>query len=279
MDQIRIDRVRGAQTQQRALPAGTILIVAALMVALAAFPDGRALVQAGLARLLVPLQVVTSQVLDRSGTLIGTVARAGDLAVQNQAYREDIRQLQTTLVQMRDLEAENNDLRALLGLRDRLPIGQLIPAQIIARDPLAVVQAVVIDRGADDGLAPNMPVVTDRGVVGRIVEVFPTSAKTLLLTDVNSGIAVRTQGPETQASGLVRGTGDGRLLLQYVAQDEIIRSGDDVLTSGVGGTFPPGLVVGSISQIRQSDVSVYQEALIEPAVRARSLERVYVLSR
>src|SRR5206468_7112558 len=124
-------------------------------------------------------------------------------------------------------------------------------------DPLAQVQAVVIDRGTDDGVSTNMPVVTDRGVVGRTVEIYPTSSKTLLLTDVNSAVAVRTEGAETHASGLVRGTGDGRLLLQYVPQEDSIRVGDAVLTSGIGGSFPPGLAIGMISQIRQADVSVF----------------------
>lgn len=279
MDQIRLGRVRGTAGQQRAFPLGTALVLGAIALALGAFPDGRALLQASAARMLTPLQSAASQALEGSGTLSGTISRAGDLAAQNQAYREDIRQLQAVLAQVRDLEAENNDLRSLLGLRERLPIGKLTPAQIIARDPLALVQAVVIDRGTDDGLALNMPVVTDRGVVGRLVEVYPTSAKALLLTDVNSGVAVRTEGDESRASGLVRGIGDGRLMLQYVPQEETIRQGDVVLTSGVGGTFPPGLVIGSISQIRQSDVSVFQEALVEPAVRARNLERVYVLSK
>lgn len=277
MDQIRLGRVRSTPTQTRGFPAGTVLVTAAILALIAAFPDGRAILQGGASRVMAPLQEVTAQAIDNTGALFGTVARAGDLAAQNQAYREDIRQLRATLAEMRELESENRDLRALLGLRDRLPRGHLVPAQIVARDPLALVQAVVIDRGSDDGLTANMPVVTDRGVVGRIVELFPSSAKALLLTDVNSGIAVRTEGPESQASGLVRGTGDGRLILQYVAQDETIRPGDAVFTSGVGGVFPPGLMIGVISQIRQLDVSVFQEALVEPAVRARNLERVYVL--
>jgi rod shape-determining protein MreC len=277
MDQIRIGRVR--TQQQRSFPTGVVAALTALIVVLSAFPDGRALAQGLLARVFAPMQLGTARALETSGDFFGNVARAGSLAGQNQSYREEIRQLQVTLAQMRDLEAENRDLRALLGLRERLPLGKLTPAQIVARDPLSLVQAVVIDRGSDDGLTTNLPLVTDRGVVGRLVEVFPSTAKALLLTDVNSGIAVRTEGPESRGSGLVRGTGDGRLVLQYVAQDETIRPGDQVLTSGVGGTFPAGLLVGTITQIRQSDVGVFQEALVDPAVRARNLERVYVLSK
>ncbi len=279
MDQIRLGRIRTGTDHQRSFPIVTFVMVVALGVALVVFPDGRTLVQAGAARMLAPVQGALAQSLEGAGLLFGTISRAGDLARENQAYRDEMRQLQATLAQMRDLQAENNDLRALLGLRERLPIGRLTPAQIIARDPLALIQAVIIDRGKDDGVDANMPVVTDRGVVGRTVEAYPTSAKALLLTDVNSAVAARSEGPESRASGLVRGSGDGRLILQYVPQEEVLRVGDAVLTSGAGGNFPPGLMIGSISQIRQSDVSVFQEALVEPAVRARNLERVYVLSK
>lgn len=242
-------------------------------------PQPRAVTQDLMARLVAPGHGAVAAALSSVGGLFATVSQAGELAGQNRALREDVRQLQATLAQMRELEAENRDLRALLGLRERLPLGKLIPAQVIARDPLALVQAITIDRGLDDGVATNMPIVTDQGVVGHVVEAHGTLSKALLLTDVNSAAAVRTNRSGSQANGLVRGTGDGRLVLQYVAQDEVLQEGDLVMTSGVGGVFPPGLTVGTITRVRQSDVSVFQEALVQPAVRARTLGRVYILGK
>lgn len=271
--------IRVGRQAQRGLPTWVVVACVLVVLALAALPGPRAFSQGLMARVATPAQTTTLQALSGVGQLLGTVTQAGDLTAQNRALRDDVRQLQVTLAQMRELEAENRDLRALLGLRDRLPIGNLIPAQVIARDPLTLIQAITIDRGFEDGVAANMPIVTDQGVVGHIVEVHATSSKALLLTDVNSAAAVRTNRPDSQANGLVRGTGDGRLLLQYVTQDEVLRDGDLVLTSGVGGVFPPGLVVGAIARVRQSDVSVFQEALVEPAVRARSLGRVYILGK
>ncbi|MBI4213775.1 MAG: rod shape-determining protein MreC [Chloroflexi bacterium] len=278
MDELRIGRVP-ASPGQRLLPGWSVVGLALVVVVLAVLPGLRLVLQDSAIRLIAPLQAAVAQTLVSTGNLVGTVSQAGDLAAQNQSYREQIEQLQTSLAHVRELEAENRDLRGLLGLRDRLPIGKLIPAQVVARDPLALVQAVMIDRGRDDGVAISFPVVTDRGVVGRIVEIHASSAKALLLTDVNSAVAVQTRGSESQASGLVRGAGDGRLILEYVPQEESLRQGDAVITSGVGGTFPPGLVIGTVTQIRQTDVGVFQQALVEPAVRARSLERVYVLGK
>jgi rod shape-determining protein MreC len=167
----------------------------------------------------------------------------------------------------------------MLGLRELAPAGSLVSANVIARDPMAIVQSVVIDRGSDDGVTVNYPVVSWRGIVGRVVEVHPRSSKVLLITDVNSGVSARMQDDDSRATGITRGNGDGRLVLQYVPRTDSLRTGSVLITSGIGGTFPPGLVIGTILQIRQKDVEVFQEALIEPAVDIRNLERIYVLLR
>ena len=77
----------------------------------------------------------------------------------------------------------------------------------------------------------------------------------------------------------VRGIGDGRLLLQYVPRSDKLQVGDVAITSGIGGVFPAGLVVGRVAQVRQKDVDVFQEALVETTVDMRSLERTYVFLR
>lgn len=230
-------------------------------------------------RLLAPLQFGLARALGGFGHLIETVSQAGQLSAQNQSYRNEIDRLQSMLVQMRELELENDDLRRLLDLRRRAPGGSLLSVNVIAQDPLSMVQSVSVDRGSDDGVAVDAPVITWRGLAGRVVEVQPTSAKVLLLTDVNSAVSARIQEPASRATGLIRGVGDGRLLLQFVPRTDTLRTGDLVITSGIGGGFPAGLVVGRILQARQRDVDVFQEALVEPSVDVRNLERLYILLR
>jgi rod shape-determining protein MreC len=227
----------------------------------------------------VPVQSWITRTATGVGHLVNTVQQAGDLAEQNRLYREEIDRLEASLIRMREVELENHDLRQMLGLRDVAPPGSLLSANVIARDPLALVNAVIIDRGAADGVAVNQAVVTWRGVVGRIVEVHPKSAKVLLLTDVNSAVSARIQDPSSRATGTLRGIGDGRLLLQYVPRADRLQGGDVVITSGIGGVFPAGLVVGKVLQVHQKDVEVFQEAVVEPAVDIRSLERTYVFLR
>lgn len=228
-------------------------------------------------RVVAPLQFGVSRALSGVAYLFDTVQQAGDLAAQNVAYREEINRLQALLVQMAELQVENDDLRRLLDLRPPARPGRLLSVNVLAQDPLSIVQAVTVDRGSDDGVRVDFPVITWRGLVGRVVEIHPTAAKVLLITDVNSAVSARIQDAETRATGIVRGTGDGRLLLQYVPRTEPLHPVDLAITSGMGGTFPPGLVIGQVLLARQKDVEVFQEALLEPAVDMRNLERLYII--
>src|SRR6266542_57134 len=264
---------------RRTVPGSVAIIALGLSSALVFSPGVAFQAEALGTRLVAPLELGLSRVTGSVSHLFDTVQHAGDLAAQNQVYRDEIDRLQAAIVQMRELEVENHDLRELLGLRERAGLGNLLSVDVIARDPLGPVQAVTIDRGAGDGVQANMPVITWKGLVGRVVEVQPTSAKVLLLTDVNSAVSVRIQDPASRATGVIRGVGDGRLLLQYVPRTDLLRTDDIAITSGIGGVFPPGVLVGRVLQVRQRDVEVFQEALVEPAADMRNLERLYVLLR
>jgi rod shape-determining protein MreC len=262
---------------RRTLPGSVAIVALGLSGALVFSPGVAFQAEAVGSRLVAPLELGLSRVTAIVGHLFGTVQHAGDLAAQNETYRDEIDRLQAAVVQMRELEVENHDLRELLGLRERAGLGSLLSADVIARDPLGPVQAVTIDRGSRDGVQANMPVITWKGLIGRVVEVQPTSAKVLLITDVNSAVSVRIQDPASRATGVIRGVGDGRLLLQYVPRTDLLRTDDIAITSGSGGIFPPGVLVGRVLQVRQRDVEVFQEALVEPAADMRNLERLYVL--
>ena len=261
------------------MPVWVPMLVLIMIGALIMAPGPASQAEAIGNRLLAPFQFGISRALGGVSHLMETVKRAGQISAENEVYRDEIDRLKSMLVQMQELELENDDLRRLLDLRRRAPGGSLLSVNVIAQDPLSIMQSVSVDRGSDDGVAVDAPVISWRGLVGRVVEVHPTSAKVLLLTDVNSAVSARIQEPTSRATGLIRGVGDGRLLLQFVPRTDTLRTGDLVITSGVGGGFPPGLMVGKILQARQRDVDVFQEALVEPAVDVRNLERLYVLLR
>lgn len=213
-----------------------------------------------------------------SGERWGTViSRADELARENEELRERVGLLESELVRAKELEIENADLRNLLELKARTGSPRLAPVRVIARDPSPYVQAITVDRGTDDGVRDGMPVVSWTGLVGRVTKASSSSARVLLITDINSSITSRVQSHETRATGTLRGRADGGLLMQHIPQEEPVQTGDKVITSDLGGLLPSGLLIGEVVQVRRKDVEVFQEALVMPSTDMRRLDRLYVL--
>ena len=120
-----------------------------------------------------------------------------------------------------------------------------------------------------------MTVVTERGLVGQISEVGETSSKVLLITDPLS--AVNSVLQTSRATGMVKGISGGQIFLDEVPQGASIELGDIVLTSGLGGTFPRGLVVGQVTDVSEQDVEMFQTAALHATVDFNKLEVVLVI--
>jgi rod shape-determining protein MreC len=254
-----------------------VLLLLGVVGGLLLLPRPAREVEAVGSRLLEPLQASVSSAFGQAEDITSVVRRMTELSAQNDQYREEIDRLQAEIARLRELEAENRDLRNLLGLKQRAGTGELLPARVIARDPSPFVQAITLDRGTDDGVKEGMTIITWRGVVGRVNRVSPTSSKVLLITDTSSSISGRIQTSESRVTGIIRGRPEGGLLMQRIPQEETLQTGETVVTSDFGGLMPEGLVIGQIIQIRRKDVDVLQEAVIEPSADLKQLERLYVL--
>lgn len=269
--------MRSKALARRPLPlwlALAVLLLAALLVVL---PGPGRQVEALASQAAIGLQRGVAAISTQIATMADTIQRAGQLREQNLIYREQVERLQAEMVRLRELELENQDLRNLLGLRQQAPPGDMVAVRVAARDPVPFAQALVVDGGSDQGIREDMPVLSWRGLVGRVLEVQPTSARVLLVTDASSSISGRIQNPDSRATGLVRGRNDDWLLMQYIGQQEQVQTGDLVITSGLGGVFPAGLPLGKVVQVRRRDQELFQEALVEPAARLGHLERLYVV--
>lgn len=251
------------------------MVAAAVALALAPGP-ARQFESLG-SRVFEPIQLGVSGLVDAVDQFWSTFRRVGELAGENAAYREQVDRLQAELVRMRELEQENHDLRNLLGLKQRAGPGELIPVRVVGSEVTPFVQTLTIDRGTDDGVQEGLALVTWRGLVGRVIKASATTAKVLLITDVNSSVAARVQDPSSRATGLVRGLGQDGLIMEQIPQQDRIETGQTVISSGLGGVYPEGLVIGTIVRIQHKDVDVFQSALLQPAVDVNKLERLYVL--
>ena len=135
---------------------------------------------------------------------------------------------------------------------------------------------IFINRGSDDGLKKGMPVITDKGLVGRIDAVTATAARVQLITDTSSVVNVRLEPDRGDAQ--IVGSLTGEITATMVSQDVSLQTGDLVLTSGLGGTYPSDLVIGQITTIRKQSSELFQSATVQPVVDFTTLQAVLVIT-
>ncbi len=226
-------------------------------------------------RVLSPVQLVLERVVSPISKVANGVMHAVRLGAENQALRDENAELRNLVMLLQEARLENEELRRELDFKSAVPNYHLLAAEVIGHDPNNLLQYLIIDRGAADGLKPGMPVLTADGLVGRISRVSHSSAAVMLISDPSSSVSALIQ--QSRATGLVQGYPGQELVMRYIPQGEEVNVGDVVLTSGLGGGFPKRLVIGQVASVKRSDVEMFQEARVVPAVRLRDLETVQVL--
>jgi rod shape-determining protein MreC len=212
----------------------------------------------------------------------GTVERVWNgyidlLAVrrENEFLRRRVAELERQAVLFAEMAETDRRLSELLKFRVNL-VGDAQAALIIGRDPFPSFGTVVISKGSSDGIQRGMAVVAPQGIVGRTLSVAPHASRVLLITDHNSGVDALVQ--RTRARGVVEGTVDGRCLMKYLKREEDVAVGDRVVTSGLDGIFPKGLVVGEVVHVTKGTRGLLQVAEVRPAAPLNDLEEVLVLA-
>jgi rod shape-determining protein MreC len=182
--------------------------------------------------------------LDR---LVHNLASRSAILKQNQALQREHMLLNARLQKMVALEAENRRIRSLLQSSRKLDERMLI-AEIVAISPDPYRHYLKLNKGSSDGVFVGQALVDAHGIMGQITEVYPLTSVALLITDPNHGIPV-----EIARNGLrtiAHGEGSGGLSLPYLPSNADIQSGDELVSSGLGGRFPPGYPVGTVTSIR-----------------------------
>ena len=198
------------------------------------------------------------------------------LRQRNTDLESEVSELQAQVIQLQQQVGETQVLAALVDFAQANPENQYKGAAVIGRDPSPFLHYVIINRGSNDGIRRGMPVVTDQGLVGRVDAVIADASRVQLITDPASTVNVRLQNAETDAS--LSGSITGDLSLDLVSQDTSIQSGDLVLTSGLGGGYPPNLIVGQVGNVRTNDVDLFQQANVQPVVDFNRLQIVLIIT-
>ena len=224
--------------------------------------------------ILRPIQIAGSSTANWVTDIRQNFNTFGNLKSENAQLRARIEGLEVERNQLLEAATTNRRLRELLDFRNSLPSGA-ITASIIANSASSWFQSVLINKGITAGVKKGMAVVTPQGVVGQVVAVTSNSAKILLMTDVNSGVDVLVQ--RTRTRGIVSGSLDRGTMLKYVKRSDAIEKGDRLITSGLGGVFPKGLMVATVIKVDRQPLGLFQTVLVEPTVTFARLEEVLVV--
>ncbi len=190
---------------------------------------------------------------------------------EKRELKRRISELETKLLKAEEVRAENKRLRALLDFKRRTR-RRSFPALIVGRDPNHWSSILFIDKGSNDGIAKDTVVLSGRGLVGRVQEAGNSMSKVILINDVDSKVGALLQ--KNRIQGLLIGTAEGRCKLIYLPLEADIEQGDVVVTSGMGGIYPKGLVIGKVAKVGKEAGRLYQYAFVEPSTNLSRLEEV-----
>lgn len=195
---------------------------------------------------------------------------------ENIELRAENERLRVQSLQVAETREENDRLRRLLGLRERLPMTTLA-GEVIGREGGGWVRSLTVNRGTGEGIATQTPVIVPDGLVGRVVRVRPGASVVQLLNDPASTVGAMVQ--RTRTAGLVEGDPGGAVRFKYMARDGAgIVVGDILVTSGQGNVFPKGLPVGRVIAIEDRGSALFHFAVLAPVVDFARVEDVLLLT-
>lgn len=190
------------------------------------------------------------------------------------AMKNELARLRRDANDFKEEKLENRRLRDLLELKQRGDIDFSV-AQVIGKEPTNWLNSIIIDKGKKDGMFINQPVMHGFGLVGKVIEVAPSTAKVLLISDVNSRVVVALQ--RTRLEGMLEGIGQGLCRLKYIPLDADVELGDIIVSAGGGGVYPKGLAIGQVESVRVERGGMYKVCVIKPVSPLTGLEEVLCL--
>ena len=259
-------------------------IVSLLMLLVSGTDQARTLQHAA-STVLNPVRGAVSGMAEGIGGVFRTVGEIDELRRDNAALRERLATAEQRLVALEEAARENEELRALLGVRERLDF-ELLAVAIVTRDPSNFTREIGIDAGASDGIEVGMVVVGGAegapAVIGIVSEVAADHARVRLVVDTRSSVIALDQ--ETRALGVVEGRLGGQLVFTAVPVTERLNVGDTVVTAGLhasdvaGSRYPAGLLIGRIMAIEADPNALTQTAFVRPAADFGRLRHLLVIT-
>ncbi|UCC66687.1 MAG: rod shape-determining protein MreC [Deltaproteobacteria bacterium] len=227
-------------------------------------------------RFTSPCQRAFHWTIDSVCNLFQTYILLVNIKKENRRLQAELLRLQRENDELRESAEAVRRLRRLLLFKKQVS-ASMVPAEVIASSPSSWFRTIVINKGQRDGVRKGMPVVTWEGVVGQVIRTSPGSSIILLIIDRNSSVDALVQ--RTRTKGILEGEGGARCQLRYVPRTDEIQVGDRIVTSGLGGIFPKGLLIGKVVRVEKREYGLFQEVAVTPGAEFSRLEEVMVILR
>lgn len=260
----------------------TLWVTLALMVTALAIisshrrdPGSLSLLERSIYALVRPVQSGLAHVLSAARSTWEDYITLVNAQKENRRLAARIQELEQEMAECREIRASNARLETLLNFQSSMRMPSVV-SRVIGEDSSGWFHTLLIDKGTRDGVERAMPVVAREGLVGHVVESADRTAKVLLITDRNSAVDVLLQESRTRA--VLEGVGRHDVcVLKYVPRSETVQKGEMVITSGLGGIYPKGLLVGNVAEVWKEGYGLFQRVEVSPKVDFQRLEEVLVI--
>jgi len=256
----------------------TIIILVVIVILSNIGTEKMTFMQNGLSAIIVPIQNGLIFVKNKINNNEQEISEIDKLKEENQNLKDENTKLKEAERELEVLKSENNTLKDYLNLKNKYADYSTVPAYVIERTYSNYDKIVIINVGSKDGIEVNMPVISESGLVGHVISVTDNSAKVQTIVDTGSTVsATISTAPE---SILAKGTisENEQIKATSIPADATVLQGDTVVTSGLGGIYPKGILIGTIKDIVNTKNQTDRYANIETATKFNTLQTVLVIT-
>lgn len=202
---------------------------------------------------------------------------------ENKRLKSRLEEFGTLQAEVNELTVENKRLQKLVGKQNSLRKYDPIQANVIARNPDQWEEKLILNQGSNDGVKLNMAVITAQGLIGKVVQTTPQTSEVELLSTSNTNyrVSATIANKKKETNGLIEGYDRkrGELILKRVDSELSVKKGDKVTTSGLGGIFPKGILIGEVTKVSTDDFGLTKLAYVKPAADFSMIDHVIIAKR
>ena len=218
--------------------------------------------------------------------VIGNVDGLLNTYEENKTLKERLGEYAAVQAELTEVKLENDTLREIIDKKEDLSDFESIHATVISRNPDQWEEKIILDKGKKHGVEKNMAVVTARGLIGKVILVTPNTSTVELLSTENRGFRVSSvvrggKSGKDSTFGLIEGFDRTRneLIMKRIDANFEVKVGEKVTSSGLGGIFPSGLLIGEVTEVSTDDYGLTKLAYIRPAAQLTMLDHVIIAKR